>query len=195
MIGRGPPSLLCSRGVGLLTRELVVLETLLLSLEALKCLRDQRWGGPPLQVPAQDELPGYLLCRHLFKPRVLLHRFAESCKDLIETWLAILGHTLRHVAAGYLAPLERFTTSAILTGWCCLRSARRGNVARVVVQIQNEVSTALAFDKPLPFPNVPPTASGALRSRSKKRQLMEGTINVSWSFLSLADGYRFPSSS
>src|SRR5215210_2408435 len=39
---RGPP-LHCSRGVGLLRRKLVVLQTVLLGLQTFESLRDQRW--------------------------------------------------------------------------------------------------------------------------------------------------------
>jgi hypothetical protein len=55
---------------------------------------------------------------------------AKSSKDLVETWLVLLGHTPWHVAAGHLAPLEGFRTSAILTAWCRLWSAGHGSVAR-----------------------------------------------------------------
>jgi hypothetical protein len=35
----------CSRGVGILRRKLVILQTLLLSLQTFESLRHQRWRG------------------------------------------------------------------------------------------------------------------------------------------------------
>src|SRR3712207_3815777 len=129
MSGRGPP-IHCSRGVGILRRKLVVLQTLLLGLQTFESLRDQRWRGLPFQVSAQDELPCYLLGWHLFEPRVLIESLPECSKDLVEAWLVLPGHTPGRVAAGHLAPLEGFMTFDILTDWCRFRSARRGSVAR-----------------------------------------------------------------
>src|SRR5215212_8596952 len=125
------PPIQCSRGVGILRRKLVVLQTLLLGLQTFQSLRDQRWRGLTFQVSALDELPSHLLSRHLFEPRVLIEPLPEGSKDLVEAWLVLLGHTPWRVAAGHLAPLEGFITSAILTAWCCLRSTRGGSTARV----------------------------------------------------------------
>src|SRR5215204_933608 len=126
---RGPP-IHCSRGVGILRRKLVVLQTLLLGLQTFESLRDQRWRGLTFQVSTQDELPSHLLSWHLFEPRVLIEPLPECSKDLVEARLVLLGHTPWRVAAGHLAPLEGFMTSAILTAWCRFRSARRGSAAR-----------------------------------------------------------------
>src|SRR5829696_1933225 len=108
----------CSRGVGLLRRKLVVLQTLLLGLQPFQSLRDQRWRGLTFQVSLLDELSSYLLSRHLFEPRVLVEPLPQSTKDLVETRLVLLGHTPWRVAAGHLAPVEGCMTSAILTAWC-----------------------------------------------------------------------------
>jgi hypothetical protein len=112
----------CSRGVCPLRRKLVILQTLLLGLRE-----------PPRPEVEGAHLPGvrpgrvaYLLSRHLFESRVLIEPLPESSKDLVEAWLVLLGHTPWRVAAGHLAPLEGFMTSAILTAWCRLRSASRG---------------------------------------------------------------------
>src|SRR5919112_435045 len=77
-----------------------------------------------------DELSSYLLSWHLFEPRVLIESLPEGSKDLVEARLILLGHTPWRVAAGHLAPLEGCMTSAILTAWCRLRSARAGSTAR-----------------------------------------------------------------
>src|SRR5918994_1285545 len=121
----------CSRGVGILGQKLVVLQTLLLGLQTFESLRDQRWRGLLFQVSTQDELPSYLLSWHLLEPRVLIEPLSECSKDLVEARLVLLGHTPGGVTAGHLAPpLEGFMTSAILTAWCALRSARGGSAAR-----------------------------------------------------------------
>src|SRR5918995_4376301 len=120
-----------SRGAGLLRRELVVLQTVLLGLQTFQSLRNQRWRGLTFQVPVPEELPSHLLSRHLFEPRVLIEPLPEGSKDLVEARLVLLGHTPWRVAAGHLAPPEGIMTSAILTARCRLRSARRGSAARV----------------------------------------------------------------
>src|SRR5215212_12100027 len=124
------PPIQCSRGVGILRRKLVVLQTVLLGLQTFESLRDQRWRGLTFQVSALDELPSHLLSRHLFEPRVLIQPLPECSKDLVEARLVLLGHTPGRVAAGHLAPLEGFMTSAILTAWCRIRSARCGSAVR-----------------------------------------------------------------
>ena len=43
-------------------------------------------AGSPSQVSAQDQLPGYLLSWHLFKPRVLLQPLPKSSRDLVDYW-------------------------------------------------------------------------------------------------------------
>src|SRR5215208_7714524 len=120
------PPIQCSRGVGILRRKLIVLQTLLLGLQTFESLRDQRWRGLTFQVSTQDELPSHLLSWHLFEPRVLIEPLPECSKDLVEARLVLLGHTPWRVAAGHLAPLEGFMTSVILTAWCGLWSASRG---------------------------------------------------------------------
>src|SRR5829696_5158270 len=130
----------CSRGVGLLRRELVVLQTVLLGLQTFQSLRNQRWRGLTFQVPVPEELPSHLLSRHLFEPRVLIEPLPEGSKDLVEARLVLLGHTPWRVAAGHLAPLEGFMTSAILTAWCNLLSARVGSAARAASAIGSYVS-------------------------------------------------------
>src|SRR5215210_3781702 len=126
---RGAP-ICCSRGVGILRGKLVVLQTLLLGLQTFESLRDQRLRGLTFQVSDLDELPSYLLSRHLFEPRVLIEPLPEGSKDLVEARLVLLGHTPWRVAAGHLAPLEGCITYAILTAWCGLRLARRRSAAR-----------------------------------------------------------------
>src|SRR4028118_1321474 len=121
----------CSRGVGILRRKLLILQTLLLSLQTFESFRHQRWRGLTFQVSALDESPSHLLSWHLFEPRILIEPLPECSKDLIEARLVLLGHTPWGVAAGHLAPVEGFMTSAILTAWCALRSARGGSAARV----------------------------------------------------------------
>src|SRR5215208_5413952 len=121
------PPIQCSRGVGILRRKLIVLQTLLLGLQTFESLRDQRWRGLTFQVSTQDELPSHLLSWHLFEPRVLVEPLPEGPKDLVEARLVLLGHTPWRVAAGHLAPLEGFMPSAILTARFRLRSARRGS--------------------------------------------------------------------
>ena len=96
----------CSGGVGILRGKLVVLKTLLLSLQTFESLRDQRWRGLTFQVSTQDELPSHLLSWHLFEPRVLIEPLPECSKDLVEARLVVLGHTPWGVAAGHLAPFE-----------------------------------------------------------------------------------------
>src|SRR5919107_4015766 len=120
----------CSGGVGILRGKLLVLKTLLLGLQTFESLRNQRWRWFPFQVTVQDELPSYFLNWHLFETRVLLESLPECSEDLIEGWLVLFGHTPWSVAAGHLAPREGFMTSAILTAWCRLRSARGGSAAR-----------------------------------------------------------------
>src|SRR5215207_344383 len=111
----------CSRGVGLLRRELVVLQTVLLGLQTFQSLRNQRWRGLTFQVPVPEELPRHLLRPHLFEPRVLIQPLPEGSKDLVGARLVRLGDTPWRVAAGHLAPLEGCITYPILTAWCALR--------------------------------------------------------------------------
>src|SRR5919107_4668234 len=121
----------CSGGVGILRGKLLVLKTLLLGLQTFQSLRNQRWRGLLFQVTALDKSPSYLLGWHLFEMRVLIESLPEGSKDLVEARLILLGHTPGHVAAGHLAPLEGFMTSAILTAWCRLRSTLCGSAVRV----------------------------------------------------------------
>src|SRR5215211_1527785 len=87
-----------------------------------------------------DEFSSYLLSWHLFEPRVLVESLPECSKDLIEARLVLLGHTPWRVAAGHLAPLEGFMTSAILTAWCRLRSTLCGSAVRVAGAFEPYVS-------------------------------------------------------
>src|SRR5688572_30250616 len=111
----------CSGGVGILRGKLLVLQTLLLSLQTFQSLRDQRWRWLPFKVSVPDEFSSYLLSWHLSETRVLIEPLPEGSKDLVEAGLVLLGHTAWGVAAGHLAPLEGFMTFVILTAWCALR--------------------------------------------------------------------------
>ena len=62
----------CSGGVGILRGKLVILQTLLLGLQAFEGLCDQGWRGLPFKVSVPDESPSHLLGRHLFEMRVLI---------------------------------------------------------------------------------------------------------------------------
>src|SRR5215212_8809010 len=115
----------------ILRGNLLILQTLLLSLQTFQSLRDKRWRWLPFKVSVPDELSSYLLSWHLFETRVLIEPLPEGSKNLVEARLVLFGHTPRGVAAGHLAPVEGCMTSAILTAWCCLRSTRGGSTARV----------------------------------------------------------------
>src|SRR5215204_3422136 len=107
---RGPP-IHCSRGVGILRRKLVVLQTLLLGLQTFESLRDQRWRGLTFQVSTQDELPSHLLSWHLFEPRVLIEPLPECSKDLVDVSGVSLVPLLLTVAVGWMLASEYYDLS------------------------------------------------------------------------------------
>jgi len=107
--------------VGFLRGKLLVLQTLLLSLQTFESLRNQRWRWFPFKVSVPDELSSNLLSWHIFETRVLIEPLPEGSEDPIEARLVLLGHTFWRVAAGHLAPLEGFMTSDILTARYRLR--------------------------------------------------------------------------